>query len=85
MAVKQSLLVAVLPTGGGKSLVFMVLAMLAGISVTIVVALYAELKRQLIICCIDAGLNCKSWPEARESWPRVMLVLAEVAITDDFL
>ncbi|KAH7199083.1 uncharacterized protein B0J16DRAFT_252671, partial [Fusarium flagelliforme] len=56
---KQSPLVAVLPTGGGKSLVFMVPAMLAGAGVTIVVAPYAELKRQLVTRCVDAGLDCK--------------------------
>ncbi|KAM0362018.1 hypothetical protein ACHAO7_011321 [Fusarium culmorum] len=82
---KQSPLVAVLPTGGGKSLVFMVPAMLAGAGVTIVVAPYAELKRQLVTRCVDAGLDCKPWPEARESWPRVTLVSAEAAVTDDFL
>jgi superfamily II DNA helicase RecQ len=84
-AAKQSPLVAVLPTGGGKSLVFMVPAMLASAGITIVVAPYAELKRQLVQRCVDAGLDCKPWPEARSSWPRVTLVSAEAAITDDFL
>ncbi|RGP59552.1 recq family [Fusarium longipes] len=84
-AAQQSPLVAVLPTGGGKSLVFMVPAMLASAGVTIVVAPYAELKRQLVQRCVDAGLDCKPWPEARSSWPRVTLVSAEAAITDDFL
>ncbi|EEU35802.1 uncharacterized protein NECHADRAFT_88953 [Fusarium vanettenii 77-13-4] len=59
-AAKQSPLVTMLPTGGGKSLVFIVPAMLAGIGVTIVVALFAELKRQLVIRCVNAGLDCKS-------------------------
>jgi hypothetical protein len=84
-AAQQSPLVAVLPTGGGKSLVFMVPAMLASAGVTVVVAPYAELKRQLVQRCVDAGLDCKPWPEARSSWPRVTLVSAEAAITDDFL
>jgi superfamily II DNA helicase RecQ len=84
-AAKESPLVAVLPTGGGKSLVFMVPAMLPGSGVTIVVAPYAELKRQLVTRCIDAGLDCKHWPEARGSWPRVVLVSAEAASSDDFL
>ncbi|KAJ4175931.1 hypothetical protein NW767_015620 [Fusarium falciforme] len=84
-AAKQSPLVAVLPTGGGKSLVFMIPAMLAGAGVTIVVAPFAELKRQLVTRCVDAGLDYKSWPEAHKSWPRVTLVSAEAAITDDFL
>ena len=84
-AAKESPLVAILPTGGGKSLVFMVPAMLSGSGVTIVVAPYAELKRQLVTRCIGAGLDCKHWPEARESWPRVVLVSAEAASSDDFL
>jgi superfamily II DNA helicase RecQ len=50
-----------------------------------VVAPYAELKRQLVTRCINAGLDCKHWPEARESWPRVVLVSAEAASSDDFL
>ncbi|KAJ6438049.1 recq family helicase [Purpureocillium lavendulum] len=81
-AAKDTPLVAVLPTGGGKSLVFMVPAMSG---VTIVVAPYAELKRQLVTRCLDAGLECKHWPEARESWPRVVIVSAEAASSDDFL
>jgi hypothetical protein len=84
-AAKQTPLVAVLPVGGGKSLIFMVPAMLSGSGVTIVVAPYAELKRQLVTRCIDAGLDCKHWPEARDSWPRVVLVSAEAASSDDFL
>jgi superfamily II DNA helicase RecQ len=84
-AAKEIPLVAILPTGGGKSLVFMVPAMLSGLGVTVVVALYAELKRQLVTRCIDAGLDCKHWPEARESWPRVVIVSAEAASSDDFL
>lgn len=55
----------------------MVPAMLSGSGVTIVVAPYTELKRQLVTSCIDAGLDCKHWPEARESWPRVVLVWLE--------
>ena len=84
-AAKESPLVAVLPTGGEKSLVFIVPAILTGSGVTIVVAPYTELKRQLVTRCIDAGLDCKHWPEAQESWPRVVLVSAEAASSDDFL
>ncbi|KAL2203436.1 hypothetical protein CC79DRAFT_1390855 [Sarocladium strictum] len=72
-------LVAVLPTGSGKSLVFMVPAILAGAGVTIVVAPFAELKRQLVSRCADAGLECKQWPEAQDVWLRVIVILAEAA------
>jgi hypothetical protein len=44
-AAKETPIVAVLPTGGGKSLVFLIPAMLPGAGVTVVVAPYAELKR----------------------------------------
>ncbi len=82
---KQTLLVAVLLVGGGKSLIFMVPVILSGSRVTIIIALYAELKRQLVTHYTNAGLDCKHWPEARGSWPRVVLVLAEAASSDDFL
>ncbi|KFY63879.1 hypothetical protein V496_03617 [Pseudogymnoascus sp. VKM F-4515 (FW-2607)] len=82
-AAKETPLVAILLTGGGKSLVIMVPAMLSGSGVTIVVAPYAELKRQLVTRCIDAGLDGKHGPGARESWPRVVLVSAEAASSDD--
>ncbi len=58
-AAKDTLLVAVLPIGRGKSLVFIVLAILTGVGVTIVMAPYAELKRQLVIRYLDAGLEYK--------------------------
>lgn len=58
-AAKETLLIAILPTSRGKSLVFMVPAILFGAGVTIVVALYAKLKRQLVTRCVDIGLDYK--------------------------
>ncbi|KAL6689612.1 P-loop containing nucleoside triphosphate hydrolase protein [Trichoderma pleuroticola] len=78
-------LVAILPTGGGKSLIFIMPAILAGAGVTIVVAPYAELKKQLVTRCLDAGIDCKHWPQACDSWPRVVIVSAEAATGDDFI
>ncbi|KAH7142569.1 hypothetical protein B0J13DRAFT_526033 [Dactylonectria estremocensis] len=68
-AAKETPLVAVLLIGGGKSLVFIMLAMLTGARVTIVIAPYAELKQQLVTRCINTGFNCKDWPKACSSWP----------------
>jgi hypothetical protein len=82
---KQTLLVAVLPVSGGKSLIFIVPVILSGSGVTIVIVLYTELKRQLVTCCTDTGLDCKHWPEVYSSWPRVVLVLAEAVSSNDFL
>jgi hypothetical protein len=66
-------------------LIFMVPAMLSRSRVTIIVTLYAKLKRQLVTRYINAGLDYKHWPKARDSWPRVILVLVEAASSDDFL
>lgn len=85
VSAKETPLVIVLPTGGGKSLTFMVPAMLPGAGTTIVVAPYAELKKQLVTRCLDAGLDCMHWPAARDHHPRVVLVAAEVASSEDFL
>jgi superfamily II DNA helicase RecQ len=57
--VKQTPLVAVLLVSGGKSLIFMVPAILSGSRVTIIVAPYTKLKRQLITRYINAGLDYK--------------------------
>lgn len=46
--------------GGGKSLIFIVPAILVGIGIIIVVALFAELKRQLVIYYVNASLDYKS-------------------------
>lgn len=58
-AAKETLLVVILPTGGGKSLIFMVLAILSRSKVTIVIIPYTELKRQLVTRYTDASLDCK--------------------------
>jgi hypothetical protein len=82
---KQTPLVAVLLINKGKSLIFIMPAMLFGSRVTIVIILYIELKRQLVTRYIDAGLDYKHWPKARGSWPRVILVSTEATSSDDFL
>ncbi|PMD63724.1 uncharacterized protein K444DRAFT_522452, partial [Hyaloscypha bicolor E] len=58
-ALRASLLVTILPTGRGKSLVFIVPAILSGSGVTIMVVPYTELKRQLVSRYTNAGLDCK--------------------------
>ncbi len=84
-AIKETLLVVILLTSRGKSLIFIVPAILSRSGVTIVVVLYTELKRQLVTRCTNAGLDCQHQPKARDSQPRVVLVLAEAALSNDFL
>ncbi|KFY03028.1 hypothetical protein V490_00322 [Pseudogymnoascus sp. VKM F-3557] len=76
-AARETPLVAILPTGGGKSLVFMMPAMLSGSGVTIVVAPYAATGHPLHRCWAKI-LDCKHWP-------RVALVLAKAASSDELL
>ncbi len=56
---KESLLVINLPNVKKKSQVFIFPAMLPKTRITNIVAPYAELKRQLFTCCINAGLDCQ--------------------------
>ena len=59
----------ILPTGGGKSQVFMVPALLPGAGITIVVAPYAELKRQLVTLALMLALP------ASTGLPRAIVML----------
>jgi superfamily II DNA helicase RecQ len=56
-ATKETLLVVILLTSRGKSLIFIVPAMLSRSRVTIVVALYTKLKRQLVTRYTNTGLD----------------------------
>ena len=56
---KETLLITVLLTGKGKSLVFIVLVILLGSEVIIIVILYTKLKRQLVTCYINTSLDYK--------------------------
>lgn len=84
-AVKKTPLVTILPTGGGKSLIFIVPAILAWARVTIMVAPYAKLKRQLVTRCFNTGINCKHWLQVYDSWPRVIIISAEAATGNNFI
>jgi hypothetical protein len=56
---KESPLVAILFISRGKSLVFIVLAMLLKSRVIIIIASYIKLKRQLVTRYINASLDYK--------------------------
>ncbi len=57
-AIKETLLVVILLTSRGKSLIFIVPAILSRSRVTIVVVLYTKLKRQLVTRYTNASLDC---------------------------
>jgi superfamily II DNA helicase RecQ len=57
---QESPVVAIMGTGIGKSLSFMLLA-LTLTSVTVVVVPILALKNNLKDCCIQAGIECVEW------------------------
>ena len=59
VAIKETLLVVILSTSRGKSLIFIILAILFGSGVTIIIALYTKLKWQLVTYYINTSLNYK--------------------------
>jgi hypothetical protein len=82
---KQIPLIVILLIGKRKNLIFIILVMLFKFKVTIIVILYIKLKRQLVTRYINAGLNYKHWLKVRGSWPRVILMLIEVTLSNNFL
>ena len=82
---RESPLVVVLPTGGGKSLVFMLPASLSQSGVTIVVAPFKALVDNLVERCKLADINCILWQPGEVSQARVVVVGAERAVGEEFM
>jgi superfamily II DNA helicase RecQ len=81
----ESPIVAVMPTGGGKSMLFMVPAFTAPSGTTVVVVLLVVLQADMQQRCQQLGILCVAW-ESR--WPpnaaSIMLVTPESAVSPDF-
>jgi superfamily II DNA helicase RecQ len=75
---QTTLLVVVLPTGGGKSLLFMAPACLIDPGVTIVVVPYRILLDNLLKTVKDAGIDCIEYR------PREQNPVALVFVSTDF-
>ncbi|KAL8798594.1 MAG: hypothetical protein Q9200_007740 [Gallowayella weberi] len=74
-----------MPTGGGKSLLFMLPAFCGSGGVTVVVPLIA-LRQDLHRRCQEVGINCREWN--RRSPPddvQIVLVTPESARSDEFI
>jgi superfamily II DNA helicase RecQ len=76
-------LVVVLPTGGGKSLLFMAPALLKGSRTTIVVVPFAALAEDMMKRCKEAGLSCIKWKMGPKYGAQVVIVAA-AATTKEF-
>jgi superfamily II DNA helicase RecQ len=69
----------VLPTGGGKSLLFTLPACIEKTGVTIVVVLYRALIEDLVSQIRDSGVECIEWTHGDSNPASVVVVSADVA------
>lgn len=76
---RQTPLVVVLPTGGGKSLLFMVPACMEEDGVTVVVVPYRALTDDLVQRIKGRGISCLEWKHGETSTAQVVVVSADVA------
>jgi superfamily II DNA helicase RecQ len=76
---RQSPLVVVLPTGGGKSLLFTVPAVVEQSGVTVVVMPYQALIDNLVAQIQKSGIKCIEWKHGKVNPASVVVVSANVA------
>ncbi len=81
----QTPLVVVLPTGGGKSLLFMAPGCLADAGVTIVVAPFRALVDDLVGRMKKARIDCLEWQHGEVNAAAVVVVSADIAASWSFL
>jgi superfamily II DNA helicase RecQ len=81
----RSPVVAIMPTGGGKSMLFMLPAWAVPGGTTIVVVPLISLRQDMARWCRQVGVSCVAW-----DWQRppdeaaIVLVTPESAVTGDF-
>lgn len=81
----ESPVVAVMPTGGGKSMLFMLPAFAEPSGTTIVVVPLISLRGDMMRRCQGLGIACVSWESRRPpDDATIVLVTPESAVTDDF-
>jgi hypothetical protein len=76
---KQTPLIVVLPTGGGKSLLFTLPACVEETGMTVVVVPYRALIEDLVGRIRDAGVDCMEWKHGESNPASVVVVSADVA------
>ena len=76
---KTTPLVVVLPTRGGKSLLFTLPACIEETRVTVVVVLYRALIEDLVSRICNCGINCIEWKHGKNNPASVVVVSADVA------
>jgi superfamily II DNA helicase RecQ len=81
----KTALVVVLPTGGGKSLLFMAPACLDDPGVTIVVVQYRALINNLVVTARKAGIDCIEWRPGEVNPAALVYVSADFVPFTGFL
>lgn len=81
---QKSPVVAVMATGGGKSLLFMLPAF-CSTGVTVVVVPLIMLRQDMVSRCKAAGIECVEWDSARpHEWAQMVFVTPEAAVGEAF-
>jgi superfamily II DNA helicase RecQ len=75
----QTPLVVVLPSGGGKSLLFTVPAVVEKEGVTVVVVPYRALIEDLVARIQESGVDCMEWKHGENNPASVVVVSADLA------
>jgi superfamily II DNA or RNA helicase len=75
----QNLLVVVLPTGGGNSLLFTVPAVVERSGVTVIVVLYRALMDNLVARIWKSRVECIKWKHSKVNLASVVVVSVDVA------
>jgi RecQ family ATP-dependent DNA helicase len=77
---------AVMGTGGGKSLIFMLPAFCTPGGTTIVVVPLIALRQDLTTRCNELGINCVEWDRRRPPFgAKIVMVTSEAAISPSFI
>ena len=77
-------LVVVMATGGGKTLLIMLPAVLKGSKTTVVVTPLTALAKDLMKRCNDAKIDCIRWSRSCQRRASIVVVVAETATTSEF-
>jgi superfamily II DNA helicase RecQ len=87
-AVQQGVspIVAVMPTGAGKSMAFMLPVLMESSGTTIVVVPLTALRADMVRRCSEAGIACAEW-NARHppDWAALVFVTPEAAMSETFM
>lgn len=82
----KSPIVAVMPTGAGKSILFMLPAWVTPGGVTVVVVPLVALRADMLRRCLEMNISCAEWGVRRPpNIESIVLVTPEAAVRADFL